>query len=116
MLTTDIRLVGRTIAIFAATSAIAICGASFGANFVSHDNDTLPRPTFDRLTAWDGRWYHDLVELGYMYDAAKPSNVAFFPLYPILVRAFSSLGISIDAALILVANGSFALSCVLMIY
>ena len=37
---------------------------------------------------WDSNWYLSIVEQGYQYEAAKPSNIAFFPFYPMLIRAF----------------------------
>lgn len=38
------------------------------------------------FTAWDGRWYHDIVKNGYSYTPGRESNVAFFPAYPYTVR------------------------------
>jgi Dolichyl-phosphate-mannose-protein mannosyltransferase len=51
-------------------------------------------PILDVLTSWDGLWYFDVVRHG--YPASVPANVtyfdpeartAFFPAYPLLVRA-----------------------------
>jgi Gpi18-like mannosyltransferase len=36
---------------------------------------------------WDSNWYLSIVEQGYQYEAGKPSNIAFFPFYPMLIRA-----------------------------
>lgn len=41
----------------------------------------------DALTAWDGQWYQEIAENGYSYEPEQPSAVAFFPAYPLLVRA-----------------------------
>jgi hypothetical protein len=36
---------------------------------------------------WDARWYDDLARLGYnLHGPNDYKNVAFFPLYPLLVR------------------------------
>lgn len=43
------------------------------------------------FTAWDGRWYHDIVKHGYSYTPGRESNVAFFPAYPYSVRALCKL-------------------------
>lgn len=42
-------------------------------------------------TRWDSGWYLTIVQHGYAWiDPSKgPSNVAFFPLYPFLVKIFS---------------------------
>lgn len=38
------------------------------------------------LTLWDGRWYVGLAKNGYSFDPNGQSNVAFLPLYPLLLR------------------------------
>jgi Gpi18-like mannosyltransferase len=46
---------------------------------------------------WDGEWYLDIAKNGYSYHLEGLSNVAFFPLYPFLIRllgVFGGLGIS----------------------
>ena len=37
--------------------------------------------------AWDSGWYWDIATRGYYFHADAPSSVAFFPLYPMLMRA-----------------------------
>src|SRR5919107_1601529 len=39
---------------------------------------------------WDGAWYSEIAAQG--YGSRAPESTAFFPLYPLLVRAGSSLG------------------------
>ena len=34
---------------------------------------------------WDAGWYLSIVEHGYSFDPHGPSNVAFFPLLPLLI-------------------------------
>ena len=36
---------------------------------------------------WDAGWYFQIAKQGYMYQAGQQSNTAFFPLYPMLMRA-----------------------------
>jgi hypothetical protein len=51
---------------------------------------TVPRATgtpFDVWNRWDARWYDDLARLGYnLHGPNDYKNVAFFPLYPLLMR------------------------------
>lgn len=52
-----------------------------------------PSPHFHWLQAfswWDGAWYADIADRGYRYAAGHQSPVAFFPGYPLLVRAVSA--------------------------
>jgi hypothetical protein len=39
------------------------------------------------LAAWDSGWYWDIAVRGYYYYPDRPSSLAFFPLYPMLMRA-----------------------------
>lgn len=63
-----------------------------------YPNSIIPknaaRPMLDVLTSWDGVWYLRLVRLGYPHYVAPNADydrydarAAFFPAYPMLVRA-----------------------------
>ncbi len=39
------------------------------------------------FAAWDSGWYFDIARRGYFFDPTRQSSVAFFPLYPTLMRA-----------------------------
>jgi Gpi18-like mannosyltransferase len=43
----------------------------------------------DLFFKWDSLWYIEIVEKGYFYFPGELSSVAFFPLYPILIKIFS---------------------------
>lgn len=59
----------------------------------------------DSFLRWDSGWYRDIIKEGYSYNPEKQSNVAFFPLYPLLVKIISSVFfISSDIAGILLSN------------
>jgi Gpi18-like mannosyltransferase len=45
----------------------------------------------DSFFRFDSAWYNEIIQTGYSYNPEKQSNVAFFPLYPILVKAIASL-------------------------
>lgn len=58
----------------------------------------MPRPAPHALSAhewlqafswWDGAWYVDIARRGYFFETGQQSSVAFFPAYPMLVRAVS---------------------------
>jgi len=63
------------------------------------------RPTVltEGLIAWDGTWYRDIAANG--YSAVGTDGLRFFPLFPLLGRAFSVVTLGrTDVALILIAN------------
>lgn len=39
------------------------------------------------LAVWDSGWYWDIAVRGYYYYPDRPSSLAFFPLYPMMMRA-----------------------------
>ncbi|MFW6075233.1 MAG: mannosyltransferase family protein [Chloroflexota bacterium] len=53
---------------------------------------------------WDSGWYLTIANNGYQYDPQAASSVAFFPLFPLLIRAFDAVlpGSDVLAALIVV--------------
>ena len=69
----------------------------------------------DAWARWDAGWYLRIAEEGYKYDPAAPvSGVAFFPLYPLLIRAAAPLVGSRIVAGLLVSNLALAAaSCLL---
>ena len=48
-----------------------------------------PQSTIDLFLRWDSGWYLSIVQNGYFYVPGEESSVAFFPLYPSLVKIFS---------------------------
>jgi hypothetical protein len=48
-------------------------------------------PWVNMLSRWDARWYVEIARDGYRYEPGMPSNAAFFPLYPLLIRATHTL-------------------------
>jgi len=41
----------------------------------------------ETFAAWDSGWYFDIAQRGYYWSASGQSSLAFFPLYPLLMRA-----------------------------
>ena len=62
-----------------------------------------PNVLTEGLIAWDGTWYRDIAAHG--YNSVSPDGLRFFPLFPLLGRAFSVVALGrTDVALILIAN------------
>jgi hypothetical protein len=62
------------------------------------------RPTVWTLDRWDGRWYRMVARGGYLLVPGRQSDPAFFPLYPILLRAIHAVGVGWGVAGPLVSN------------
>ncbi|MGA1263924.1 MAG: mannosyltransferase family protein [Prochlorothrix sp.] len=60
------------------------------------------------LTHWDGEWYRSIAEQGYSYAPdGQEYNVAFFPLFPLLVRGLMAIGLPFPVAAIFLSNLCF---------
>jgi hypothetical protein len=57
---------------------------------VDHISPTS-HPWVNMLSRWDAGWYVEIARDGYRYEQGSPSNAAFFPLYPLLIRAIHAL-------------------------
>ena len=61
---------------------------------------------------WDSEWYRSIATKGYPSSATKTASWAFFPLYPMVVRAVSFLfGGNLDFSGYLVSNLCYAVAC-----
>lgn len=109
------RALLRPLAMFAASRLLVLVAAAVGALIsATAERAVLPGPwpiiegtgwpAADGLLRWDSAWYVDVAEQGYSTDPASPRN-AFFPLFPMLVRAAAGLpGLSTSTAGLLVAT------------
>lgn len=71
--------------------------------------------SFDVFHAWDSKEYQNIVSSGYEFiNDGKMHNVAFFPLFPLLIKLLMNLGFSFKLAGFLVNNLAFlgAVYCV----
>ena len=59
------------------------------------------------LEAWDGRWYRMVAASGYLLVPGRQSDPAFFPLFPVIVRAGHGLGLGYSTSGLLLANVGF---------
>ena len=48
----------------------------------------------EALVRWDAGWYGEIAQNGYWFKPGEQSPVAFFPLYPLLIRALTFLGLN----------------------
>jgi len=58
------------------------------------------------LGGWDGRWYRMIAANGYLLIPGHQSDPAFFPVYPVLLRAVHALGVGYETAGLLLSNGA----------
>ena len=68
-------------------------------------------PWLNPWTRWDGNWYASIAKVGYLFVPGQQSNTAFFPAYPMMVRALHIFSVSnTDASWflcgVIVANGA----------
>lgn len=60
---------------------------------------------------WDGGWYLQIAQHGYTFQPHEQSSVAFFPAYPLTVRAVSWLlpgGVDLGAIVVTMVSGAAA--------
>ena len=73
------------------------------------------RPIITSLTSWDAEWYLSIAESGYHAEFGDFPDYAFFPAYPVTVRALGLLtGGDLAVASVLASNLAFALALVVL--
>jgi hypothetical protein len=81
---------------------LALCCVSVGVIALKWVGVTGPGQTTDRWAAypfidmwlrWDCGWYQIIATEGYSYVANQQSSVAYFPLYPLLMRGLIAVGL-----------------------
>lgn len=109
------------LAAFAVTRVIVFCAAYLGeialpGNVGDGYWHVAPANLLIDLWArWDSGFYLSIAQQGYSYSATEMSNVAFFPVYPLLVNLVSIFVGNAAVAGILVSNGSL-LGALLFLY
>ncbi|MEG4048587.1 hypothetical protein [Microcoleus sp. Pol17_C1] len=69
---------------------------SFGSAF-------LPKSGWELFSQGDGKWYVEIANLGYSYaEDEQQHSVAFYPLFPLLMSDFTTLGMEVELAGILI--------------
>jgi hypothetical protein len=108
-----------SLALFAAVAALVWLAVWFGNAHVGHDPWWPSRPgvaggsLFEGWDRWDAVWYRTIVREGYVYYPGVQSSVAFWPSYPLVVRAFSWLfpSIYITGSMVTLASGAALAVC-----
>lgn len=80
---------------------------------------SVPQSGWGLFAHWDGAWYLKIATEGYNYAKNVQLNslysIAFFPLFPLLIRGVMTLGFSAEVAGVLVSNLAF-LGALLLVY
>ena len=105
---------GQSLVLLLVTRAAIIAVNGFAGAFVALNTGSCHAcmPTgidgLDDWARWDTRWYIDIAEHGYHYDPGTQSSVAFFPLYPLLLRIavlpFGTSHVALVVAGLLISN------------
>jgi len=68
-----------------------------------------PTPGFELFSHWDGDWYEKIATEGYQYDSqsSQQQSIAFFPLFPLVVRGLMVMGLPFSLAAFLINNLAF---------
>lgn len=91
------------------TGSIFIYGVRDGLGAFTREFRWLP--PLDMWIRWDARWYEMIATQGYFFSPTDQSSIAFFPLYPLLMRVLGWLHVHpfVAGVLITVASGATAL-------
>jgi len=69
--------------------------ALFGVRGSGHQHEPLPWPFLDMWVRWDAGWYEQIALREYTYSATQQSAAAYFPLYPLAMRAVMLTGVNV---------------------
>jgi Gpi18-like mannosyltransferase len=72
------------------------------------------QPWLEGWVHWDAGWYHSIAEKGYSYVPGRQSAVAFFPAYPLAMRAGRAVvGDSLLAGILVTLGAGLTLAALL---
>ena len=76
----------------------------------------VPKSGWELFSHWDGEWYTKIATLGYSYaNDGQQHSVAFYPLFPLLIRGLMALGMRVEVAGVLINSLAF-LGALLLVY
>jgi hypothetical protein len=87
-------------------------------NFISDQSHYRPpeQQTQSFLQFQDGNWYYEIITLGYSYSPGRRSNIAFFPLYPLVAGGLArATGLPVLTSLALVSNAALVAAYALFV-
>lgn len=77
----------------------------------------LPQSGWELFSHWDGKWYVQIATLGYSYaEDGEHHSVAFYPLFPLLMRGLAAIGIQVEVAGVLINSFAFLAALVLVYF
>jgi mannosyltransferase PIG-V len=95
-------------------AAIAILSRTFSILLIAAWT-TLGAGRADPLLAWDGQWYLGIARDGYhAVEVLGGHDFAFYPLWPMLIRASTLVGLPPDATAVVLANALFVVALVVL--
>jgi hypothetical protein len=109
----------KTAAIEAAV-AVAITRAVFlvvgyaSSWLLASSRGPLSPSVLDIWVHWDARHFLEVATFGYTDPATDPNAPAFFPLYPLLIRALDGLGVPSVAAAMIIATLATWVACMFL--
>jgi hypothetical protein len=107
----SMKVLGFVVLVHAAT----YCGIGLLESPLESDWDPGIQAEAPPLARFDAGWFRSIAENGYFWDPATGTgNVAFFPLYPFLIRVLTFSGLPFFWAGYLVSHISFLISVVLL--
>jgi hypothetical protein len=80
------------VAVFTLSRLVVMLAAVLGQTWLTIPSDpafyrTHPEsPLLDAAARWDSAFYLEIARQGYSLTVGEPSSVAFFPLYPLLLK------------------------------
>lgn len=97
------RLTARPLVHLVGTYLVARClvigtAALSRAALVQGSYGKTTRSWLDRFVTWDANWYLEIATRGYRFDPQGESSVAFYPLYPLLIRGLWRCGLDPEIA------------------
>ena len=76
----------------------------------------LPKSGWELFSNWDGKWYSQIATSGYSYaDDGQYHSVAFYPLFPLLIRGLMSLGMPLEISGVMLNSLAF-LGALVLVY
>ncbi|MBZ0113653.1 MAG: hypothetical protein K8J08_14405, partial [Thermoanaerobaculia bacterium] len=95
--------------------AVAYLGNGLWSSPLASGWDPVATAEATPLARWDAGWYRSIAADGYFWDETTGvGNVAFFPLFPILVRVLSASGLPLFWAATVLAHAGFVAAVILL--
>lgn len=106
----------RAAAALVAVTRVALLAVAWAAAwYLADGRGTLGTGFLDLWERWDARHFLQVAEYGYTDPRTDPHASAFFPLFPLTVRALSWTGLDPVAAGMLVSLGASVVACAFLV-